>query len=97
MNYRLQKLVGITAVSALLIAPGAFAEEMDHGTLAAAIRSADFPCNQVISVSESSENTWSVQCNAGTYEVTRDEVSSSKGHAGFHWTVSHKTINPPGK
>ena len=97
MNYRLQKLVGITAVSALLIAPGAFAEEMDHGTLAAAIRSADFPCNQVISVSESSENTWSVQCNAGTYEVTRDEVSSSKGHPGFRWTVSSRTIIGPGK
>jgi len=97
MHYRLRKLVTITALSTLLVAPGAFAEEMDHGTLAAAVRSADFPCNHVISVTESAANTWSVQCNAGTYEVTRDEVSSSKGHAGFQWTVTHKTIKGPGE
>ena len=95
MHYRIRKLVGIAAVSALFLAPGALAEEMDHGTLAAAIRSANFPCNHVISASQSAENTWSVQCNSGTYEVTRDEVPSSRGHAGFRWTVTHRTIKPP--
>lgn len=97
MQYKLRKLVSMAAVSALFIAPVALAEEMDHGTLAAAIRSADLPCNHVISASQSAENTWSVQCNSGTYEVTRDEVSSSKGHAGFRWTVSSRTIIGPGK
>ena len=97
MHYRLRKLVGITAVSTLFMAPLALAEEMDHGTLAAAIRSADMPCNHVISASQSAENTWSVQCNSGTYEVTREEVSSSKGHPGFRWTVSSRTIIGPGK
>jgi hypothetical protein len=97
MHYKLRKLVGMAAISALFLAPGALAEGMDHGTLAAAIRSADLPCNHVISASQTAENTWSVQCNAGTYEVTREEVSSSKGHAGFQWTVSQRTIIGPGK
>jgi hypothetical protein len=95
--HQTRKLAGITAVSCLLLASGAFAEEMDHGTLAAAIRSADFPCNHVVSASESAVNTWNVQSNSGTYEVTREEVPSSKGHAGFRWTVSYRTIVGPGK
>ena len=93
----IRKLAGITAVSWLVLTSAAFAQEMDHGTLAAAIRSADLPCNHVISARQTSENTWNVQCNSGTYEVTRDEVSSSKGHAGFRWTVSSRTIVGPGK
>jgi hypothetical protein len=62
-----------TVLSGALLTSPAFAEEMDHGTLAAAIRSADFPCNHVISARSADENTWIVQCNSGTYEVSRDE------------------------
>jgi hypothetical protein len=60
-------------LSGTLLTFPAFAEEMDHGTLAAAIRSAGLPCNHVISARSTDENSWIVQCNSGTFEVTRDE------------------------
>lgn len=44
-----------------------------HGTLAAAIRSADLPCAQVIKVTAIGESRWSVRCNSGTYTVIRDK------------------------
>jgi hypothetical protein len=59
-------------LSGMLLTSPAFAGEMDHGTLAAAIRSADLPCNHVISARDAGENSWIVQCNSGTYEVSRD-------------------------
>jgi hypothetical protein len=73
MQHKLLKLVVTAAFSALLLTTGVLAEEMDHGTLAAAIRSADLPCNHVISARSEGENSWIVQCNSGTFEVTRDK------------------------
>jgi hypothetical protein len=42
-----------------------------HGELAAAVRSAGLPCAHVTGVEALAEGRWSVQCNAGTYVVTR--------------------------
>jgi hypothetical protein len=52
---------------------GAFADEPDHGTLAAAIRSANLPCNHVIRVTSAGSNAWNVQCNSGKFRVVRDD------------------------
>ena len=49
----------------------ALAEQPDYGTMAAAIRSADYPCAHVQSVNSAGNNAWRVQCNAGRYLVTR--------------------------
>jgi hypothetical protein len=42
-----------------------------HGELAAAVRSAGLPCAHVTGVEALADGRWSVQCNAGTYLVTR--------------------------
>jgi hypothetical protein len=49
----------------------AFATEMDHGDMAAAIRSADYPCQHVLEMQATGDNAWRVLCNSGTYQVTR--------------------------
>lgn len=51
----------------------AFADEPDHGTLAAAIRSANLPCNHVIRVTSAGSNAWDVKCNSGKFHVVRDD------------------------
>ena len=50
-----------------------FADVPDYGTMAAAIRSANYPCTHVIHVSSISSNSWNVECNSGRFRVTRDE------------------------
>jgi hypothetical protein len=40
--------------------------------MAAAIRSADYPCEHVLGQQATGNNDWRVQCNSGTYQVTRD-------------------------
>jgi len=59
----------------------AFAEEPDYGTLAAAIRSSNLPCDHVIRVSPAGNNAWNVECNSGKFQVIRNdegEYSASK-------------------
>ncbi|MGD8619040.1 MAG: hypothetical protein PVH54_07590 [Gammaproteobacteria bacterium] len=51
----------------------AFAAEVNNGEMAAAIRSADYPCDHVLDMQTVEDNDWRVQCNSGTYQVTRDE------------------------
>lgn len=60
----------------------ALADEPDYGTLAAAIRSANLPCDHVIRVTPAGSNAWSVQCNSGKFHVIRNddgEYSAMKG------------------
>ena len=61
-------------VMAAVSTPGlnAFADEPAYGTMAAAIRSANFPCAHVQSVQSAGNNSWLVQCNSGSFRVTRD-------------------------
>jgi hypothetical protein len=61
----------LTAVLAL--AWPAFATGIDRGDRVAAISSADYPCQQVLDLQETGNNAWRVQCNSGTYQVSRDE------------------------
>ena len=51
----------------------AFADEPDYGTLAAAIRSANLPCDHVIRVSPAGSNAWNVECNSGQFHVIRND------------------------
>jgi hypothetical protein len=50
----------------------AFAAEVNDGEMAAAIRGADYPCEHVLGQQATGDNDWRVQCNSGTYQVTRD-------------------------
>ena len=52
----------------------AFAQTPGNGELAAAIRSADFPCAHVIEVAASGDNAWRVQCNSGAFVVRKAET-----------------------
>ncbi|UCH48566.1 MAG: hypothetical protein JSU95_01775 [Betaproteobacteria bacterium] len=58
--------IGIFAVGT------SYAEEPPRGEFAAAIRSADYPCNHVKEVTSAGDNIWIVQCNSGRFRVTRD-------------------------
>ena len=49
-----------------------FAAEVNDGEMAAAIRSADYPCEHVLGQQATGDNDWRVQCNSGTFQVTRD-------------------------
>ena len=61
----------LLAMILALVQP-AFAVQMNDGELAAAIRSADYPCEHVLGQQASGDNIWRVQCNSGTYLVSRD-------------------------
>ena len=50
----------------------AFAAEVSHGEMAAAIRSADLPCAHVVKLDATGDNVWIVQCNSGMFRVARD-------------------------
>jgi hypothetical protein len=63
--------LALTTTLALILP--AFAAEVSNGEMVAAIRSADYPCNHVLDLKAVEENDWRVQCNSGTYQVTRDE------------------------
>ena len=62
----------LVVTTTLALAQPAFATGIDHGDMVAAIRSADYPCQQVLDLQDTGNNTWRVQCNSGTYQVTRD-------------------------
>lgn len=48
------------------------AADIAWGEMASAIRSADFPCAQVLNTTPIGDNVWSVECNSGKFRVTRD-------------------------
>jgi hypothetical protein len=60
----------------LALAAPATAGEMTHGEMSAAIRSADHPCAHVLALESSGDNAWTVDCNSGTFLVTRNEDGS---------------------
>jgi hypothetical protein len=60
----------------LALASPATAGEITHGEMAAAIRSADYPCAHVLELQSAGDNAWSVDCNSGTFLVTRNEDGS---------------------
>jgi len=62
----------LVTVAVLALSATVAAEEPEYGTMAAAIRSANFPCAHVQSVSGAGSNAWIVQCNSGKFRVTRD-------------------------
>ena len=67
----LQRISLVFAMIFALVQP-AFTAEVNDGQLAAAIRSADYPCEHVLAQQTSGDNNWTVQCNSGTYLVTLD-------------------------
>ena len=70
MRYLQRTSLALTMTIAL--AQPAFATEMDHGDMVAAIRSADYPCQRVLELQDTGSNAWLVLCNSGTYQVTLD-------------------------
>jgi hypothetical protein len=65
--------IRLVLTAALALAWPAFATGIDRGDRVAAIRSADYPCQQVLDLQETGNNAWRVQCNSDTYQVSRDE------------------------
>jgi hypothetical protein len=59
-------------LSSLLASP-ATAADVSHGEMAAAIRSADYPCAHVLKIDSSGDDAWLVQCNSGSFRVSRDQ------------------------
>ncbi len=54
------------------VVPGVSAEEISNGQMAGIIRSANHPCAKVIELQPVGENSWKVQCNSGSFNVTRN-------------------------
>lgn len=61
-----------------LFAPHVTAVDVSHGELAGAIRSAAYPCTQVLTVDSNGDNAWIVQCNSGKFNVYRDQNGDFK-------------------
>jgi len=64
--------ISLALMTTLALVQPAFATGMSHGDMLAAIRSADYPCQQVLDLQATGDSAWQVQCNSGTYQVTRD-------------------------
>jgi len=60
------------AVLIMVFAPQSYAEKMSNGQMAGIIRSANHPCAKVLELQSTGENSWSVQCNSGSFNVTRN-------------------------
>ena len=65
--------ISLALTTTLAIVQPAFADEVSDGELAAAIRGTNYPCDHVLQMQVAGDNSWFVQCNSGTYQVTRDE------------------------
>ena len=63
----------VPLTTTLAIVQPAFADEVSDGEMAAAIRGTNYPCDHVLQMQSAGDNGWLVQCNSGTYQVTRDE------------------------
>ena len=72
LNLRSAVLFCIVTIASLF-SPLATASDVTHGELAAAIRSAHYPCAQVLKVDSNGDNAWVVQCNSGNFNVSRDQ------------------------
>lgn len=64
-------LLSTTAGS--LISLPAVAADVSHGEMAAAIRSANYPCAHVLQIDSAGVNVWIVSCNSGRFRVSRDQ------------------------
>jgi hypothetical protein len=64
--------IGLALTTTCALVQPAFAAEISNGEMAAAIRGADYPCQQVLELQASGDNGWRVRCNSGTFQVTRD-------------------------
>jgi hypothetical protein len=78
-----QKIAGSMLLFCSAIVGGLFslqatAAEVSHGEMAAAIRSAHYPCDQVLNVDSDGDNAWVVQCNSGNFNVSRDQNDNFK-------------------
>jgi hypothetical protein len=65
--------ISLALTTTLAIVQPAFADEVSEGEMAAAIRGTNYPCDHVLQMQSAGDNGWLVQCNSGTYQVTRDE------------------------
>ena len=65
--------ISLALTTTLALFQPAFADEAKDGEMAAAIRGTNYPCDHVLQTQSAGENGWLVQCNSGTYQVTRDE------------------------
>lgn len=66
-----RRLLVFTGLIVSIVSGNALAEQPNYGTMAAAIRSANYPCAHVQSVNSAGDNAWRVQCNSGQFLVTR--------------------------
>lgn len=60
-------------VAGVLLATQSAVADVSYGEMAAAIRSANYPCAHVLNVDSGGGNAWLVQCNSGTFNVFRDD------------------------
>jgi hypothetical protein len=58
-------------IAGVMVAPPLIAGEVSHGEMAGAIRSADYPCARVLEIKPAGDDAWIVQCNSGTFSVSR--------------------------
>jgi len=70
-NFLTATIPATILVTLVSITP-AHAAEMTHGEMAAAIRSANYPCAHVKALESAGAEAWSVQCNSGKFRVSRD-------------------------
>jgi len=68
----LRILKAFIAALIIVFTPQSYAEEMSNGQMAGIIRSANHPCAKVIELQPAGENSWSVKCNSGSFNVTRN-------------------------
>ena len=68
----LRILKAFIAVLIIVFTPQSYAEKMSNGQMAGIIRSANHPCAKVLELQSTGENSWSVQCNSGSFNVTRN-------------------------
>ncbi|MFN2140369.1 MAG: hypothetical protein ACK2U5_07800 [Candidatus Promineifilaceae bacterium] len=68
----LQRISLALTTTFVLLQP-TFADEVSDGEMAAAIRGTNYPCDHVLQMQSAGDNSWLVQCNSGTYQVSRDE------------------------
>jgi hypothetical protein len=61
-----------------LFSPLTTAADVSNGELAAAIRSAQHPCDRVLQVDSIGDNAWNVQCNSGKFFVSLDQNGNFK-------------------
>jgi hypothetical protein len=77
--------LSVLALSALtlgaatsLASPPAPAEEVENGTLAAAIRDSGQPCARVIEKEHQGGSLWVVRCNSGRFQVRLNDDSTAE-------------------